>query len=155
FNFALSGRSFLWHLHAITGAWVLFFYLLASLTGLFWSYEWYRNSLYTLTDVQPPNREGTFLDAPITTPSDIAALWATFLREARGFQTVNLSFPQKPTQALEIRYLDAHRPHERAFNQLTLHPVSGAVIRHIRYAERSFGAKLVQSIFVLHSGSSW
>ena len=34
----------------------------------------------------------------------------------------------------------------------TLHPISGAVIRHTRYAERSLGAKLVQSIFVLHSG---
>jgi len=61
--------------------------------------------------------------------------------------------PEKPTHALEIRYLDADPPHERAFNQLVLHPVSGVVLRHDRYAERPLGVKLMNSMFVLHSGS--
>ena len=34
-----------------------------------------------------------------------------------------------------------------------LHPVSGAVLRHDRYAERPWGVKFMNSIFVLHSGS--
>jgi sulfite reductase (NADPH) flavoprotein alpha-component len=33
-----------------------------------------------------------------------------------------------------------------------LHPVSGAIIRHDRYAERPRGTKLINSMFVLHSG---
>ena len=109
----------------MTGTWVLLFYLLAGLTGLFWSYEWYRNGLYALSGMSPPNREGTLLETPATSAPDIAAVWASFLQATSGFSTANITFPEKPTQALEIRYLDTDPPHERAFNQLVLHPVSG------------------------------
>src|SRR5262245_65168685 len=64
FNTALKGRPFLWRLHAVTGTWVLLLYLLACLTGLFWSYEWYRNGLYAFTGASPPNREGILLETP-------------------------------------------------------------------------------------------
>ncbi|HBK47099.1 MAG TPA: iron-uptake factor, partial [Xanthomonadaceae bacterium] len=40
-----SGRSFLWSLHSVVGTWVLLVYLLVALTGLWWSYEWYRNGV--------------------------------------------------------------------------------------------------------------
>lgn len=152
-NFALKGRSFLWQLHAVTGTWVLLLYLLAGLTGLYWSYEWYRNGLFTLTGVQPPNRERMTLDAPITEPPDLATAWAAFLHEAGKFSTVTVSLPEQPAQAVEIRYLEEHPAHERAFSQLVLHPVTGAVMRHDRYVERPLGMKLVNSMFVLHSGS--
>ena len=153
FNPSLKGRSFLRHLHVATGTWVLLLYLLAGLTGLYWSYEWYRNSLFALTGAPRPNREATTLDTPATTPPDIATVWTVFLRESAGFTTATLSLPRKPTQAAEIRYLDPHPAHERAFNHLVLHPVSGDVIRHDRYTERPLGTKLMNSIFALHSGS--
>ncbi|MGE0679730.1 MAG: PepSY-associated TM helix domain-containing protein [Candidatus Binatia bacterium] len=152
-NFALRGRSFLWHLHAISGTWVLPLYLLAGLTGLFWSYEWYRAGLFALTGAPPPNRERIVLDAPVTEPPHLTTIWTTFLREVGKFKTVNVSLPERPTQALEIRYLEDRPAHDRAFSQLVLHPTTGAVMRHDRYAERPFGVKLVNSMFVLHSGS--
>ena len=153
FNTAVKGCAFLWRLHTVTGTWVLLFYLLAGLTGLFWSYDWYRNGLYALTGASPPTREGTVLETPATSAPDIAAIWASFLRATSGFSTANVTLPDKPTHALEIRYLDADLPHDRAFNQLVLHPVSGAVLRHDRYAERPFGVKFMNNMFVLHSGS--
>jgi len=153
FNPAIKGRAFLWRLHSVTGTWVLLFYLLAGLTGLFWSYDWYRNGLYALTGASPPNREGTLLETPVTSAPDLAAVWMSFLQATNGFGSANITLPDKPTHALEIRYLDADPPHERAFNQLVLHPVSGTILRHDRYAERPLGVKFMNSIFVLHSGS--
>lgn len=47
-DFRLRGRAFLWQLHAVSGAAVLLFYLLAGLTGLYWSYEWYRDGLLAI-----------------------------------------------------------------------------------------------------------
>ena len=37
-----KGRNFLWHLHSIVGTWMLLAYLVMALTGLWWSYDWYR-----------------------------------------------------------------------------------------------------------------
>lgn len=47
-NFSLKGRAFLWNLHTIAGTWVLLFYLLMALTGLHWSYEWYRDGVFAV-----------------------------------------------------------------------------------------------------------
>ena len=51
---AHGARQFLWHLHAIVATWVLPFYLVMALTGLYWSYEWYRDGLVALFDASPP-----------------------------------------------------------------------------------------------------
>jgi sulfite reductase (NADPH) flavoprotein alpha-component len=66
FDFMVTGRRFLRRLHAVAGTWVLLLYLLAGLTGLYWSYEWYRNGLLALTGAPPPNRERVTLDQPVT-----------------------------------------------------------------------------------------
>ncbi|MDE1567161.1 sulfite reductase flavoprotein subunit alpha [Aquabacter sediminis] len=57
-NLNRSGRSLLWELHSVIGTWVLPFYLLASLTGLYWSYDWYRNALFDITGTPRPAQQG-------------------------------------------------------------------------------------------------
>ena len=53
-EWAKKGRAFNWDLHAVAGTWCLLFYLLFALTGLFWSYEWYREGLNKLLADAPP-----------------------------------------------------------------------------------------------------
>jgi sulfite reductase (NADPH) flavoprotein alpha-component len=43
-------------MHSAVGMWVLPFYLLASLTGLYWSYGWYNDMLYKIAGVEKPQR---------------------------------------------------------------------------------------------------
>ena len=50
----LKGRNFLWDLHAVVGTWVIIFYLLLACTGLFWSYDWWRNGMYKVMGVERP-----------------------------------------------------------------------------------------------------
>ena len=57
-DFARKGRGFLWDLHAVAGTWALVFYLCAALTGLYWSYDWYRGALYALAGVEKPAPRG-------------------------------------------------------------------------------------------------
>ena len=55
-NFKAKGRGFLYKLHAALGLWGLLFFFLIALTGLTWSYEWYRASMYALAGVEMPKR---------------------------------------------------------------------------------------------------
>ncbi|WP_323594001.1 PepSY-associated TM helix domain-containing protein [Aliarcobacter butzleri] len=57
FSFKHNGRAFLSTMHSAVGMWVLIFYLLASLTGLYWSYDWYRAMLYNIAGVEQPVRK--------------------------------------------------------------------------------------------------
>ncbi|WP_445346019.1 PepSY domain-containing protein [Acinetobacter bohemicus] len=53
----LKGRNFLWDLHAVVGTWVVIFYLILACTGLYWSYDWWRNGMYKVLGVEPPQAE--------------------------------------------------------------------------------------------------
>ena len=53
-----KGRNFLWHLHSVVGTWVLLAYLAMALTGLQWSYGWYRGGLYPSPGVPQRARAG-------------------------------------------------------------------------------------------------
>lgn len=53
----LKGRNFLWDLHAVVGTWVVVFYLLMACTGLYWSYDWWRNGMFRVMGVEQPKPE--------------------------------------------------------------------------------------------------
>ena len=158
----LKGRAFLWNLHSVIGTWVLPVYLVIALTGLQWSYEWYRDGLYSIAGVERPaggeggareGRGGGQREA--RDAADIptfARAWETFSREAAGFTSVNVSLATAPGRPLEFRYLDAQPGHERAFNTLAIDK-EGRVSRAERYSDKKLPAQLVSSIFPLHSGS--
>ena len=53
----LKGRNFLWDLHAVIGTWVVIFYLILACTGLYWSYDWWRNGMFKVLGVEKPQPE--------------------------------------------------------------------------------------------------
>jgi sulfite reductase (NADPH) flavoprotein alpha-component len=167
FRFAHKGRSFLWGMHSVVGTWVLIPYLLMALTGLYWSYDWYRNALFDMTGTSRPVVQGEPRgDGEARTgdernertqrtaaPIDIDALWQVFRSEAGAFESATLRLPERAGEALRIDYLPRGAAHERASNRLLLDAASGAIKRHERYAEKPVGAQIMASIFPLHSGS--
>lgn len=162
-DWAKKGRAFNWDLHAVAGTWCLAFYLCASLTGLYWSYGWYRDGMtQLLSDApagqqggKPGERRGRPGEAPQGPPPsvDYQALWSS-LQAAAGPQLVawNLRLPPVAGQPATVFYLLKDAEHPRALNQLTLDPLSGQVQRHERYADKPFGAQLLASVYALHVG---
>lgn len=155
-DFKLRGRAFLGSLHAAVGTWSLLFYLVIALTGLQWSYEWYRNGLYSFAGVQQVERgERRARGAQeVAQWPDLGRSWSAFLEETAdsGFSRATIRAPRKQGASLEIRYLERSPAHSRAFNSVVVDPATGVVLRHDRYAETDAGGKLIASIFALHSG---
>ncbi|QBB69760.1 flavodoxin [Pseudolysobacter antarcticus] len=155
-DFKLGGRSFLWHLHAIVGTWVLLFYLVASLTGLWWSYDFYRNFVNGLAGVSTPARgqNGGGNEAraeTATTPISINHAWNTFRATVPNARRATLTLPRKADAPLEWRYLDADAPHARGFSTLKL-DATGNLQSNERYADQPRGRRFISALFPLHSG---
>lgn len=156
-----KGRGFNWDLHAVAGTWALLFYLCASLTALYWSYDWYRQGLTQLLsdEKSQPRGEGRGGPGGRGQPSgpapevDYVALWQG-LREAAGPHMVgwNLRLPPVAGQPATVFYILDDAEHVRAFNQLQIDTKTGEVSRHERYADKSFKAQLLASIYALHVG---
>lgn len=136
-KWARKGRSFNWDLHSVVGTWCLIMYLSASMTGLFWSYDWFRAGVNTVLNNPAPaneqrrpegrgNRDGgrenrSTVAAPATVAIDLDLLWQS-MRDNAGptMSFYNLRLPQAPGQPVQVFYLLDDSPHDRAFNQLVL-----------------------------------
>ncbi|QFT20769.1 Sulfite reductase [NADPH] flavoprotein alpha-component [Pseudomonas sp. THAF187a] len=155
-----KGRGFNWDLHAVAGTWVLLFYLCAGLTGLYWSYEWYREGLTRmLSDTAPEKRGegrgrgGRDAGNGPAPEVDYDAVWQSIQQTAGpGLVAWNLRLPAVAGQPGTVFYMLDGADHVRAFNQFQIDPKSGAVSRHERYADKSFKAQLLASVYALHVG---
>ncbi|WP_414496366.1 PepSY domain-containing protein [Stenotrophomonas maltophilia] len=150
-----SGRGFLWSLHSVVGTWVLLIYLMSALTGLWWSFDWYRSAANILLGVAPAAKHKVATDATLDMRRVETTLYA--LPGVRtGF--IDLRLPEKPGQALNVRVMAGDPSqrgghHDRAHDLLQLDPASGAILDSRPYARQGAGAQLATSVFALHSGS--
>jgi len=149
-----KGRNFLWHLHAVVGTWVLVTYLVMALTGLWWSYGWYRDAVNdwaaagTQRRALPRTTEGRGEPPPF----DIDAAWQAFTSTAPAWSSATLALP-KGDGAISVRYLDARPAHERARNEISFDPWTLEPVAHERYDDGSLRQKIGASMFALHRGS--
>lgn len=166
FDWARKGRAFNWDLHAVAGTWCLVFYLLFALTGLFWSYEWYREGLNRLLADPPAAGQSTLSRserraramappdkdaAPLVV--DYPALWSALqVAAGPGLASYNLRLPATGGQPANVFYMLDDAAHPRAYNTLALDPATGEVSSHERYTDKSFKAQLLQSVYALHVG---
>jgi sulfite reductase (NADPH) flavoprotein alpha-component len=171
FSWAQKGRGFLWSLHSVAGTWVLLCYLLAALTGLYWSYNWYRDALFAITGTPRPARmnmpaemeaaKNPLVDKQPREPdftldangkAAIDKAWGVFRAEVAGFSTATLRLPDPAGPPVQITYLDIEAPHQRATNRITFDPATGRIAQHERYRDKPAGGRIMSSIFSLHSG---
>jgi len=161
-DFALTGRAFLWNLHAVVGTIALLAYLASSLTGLYWGFDCVR----TLVDnaagegrmvrTQRMQAGGAAAKATAASKPDLQRVWQSFLQETNGdWSLVTLRMPTRNATQIEATYLRANPEHERARNRLYLDAVTGEATQHERYADKPLAGRLVNSIYPLHMGTYW
>ncbi|WCE08453.1 sulfite reductase flavoprotein subunit alpha [Pseudomonas sp. JBR1] len=150
-DWARRGRSFHWDLHAVAGTWCLLLYLLAALTGLYWSYDWYREASERLLGAAPePQTTGAVARQDV----DLDALWQSFRAETGGRVEgygLLLPNPARKVSHPTLWYLPDDAEHIRALNRLVFDG-QGRVLDHRRYREQPLGARLLLSVYALHSG---
>lgn len=153
-DFRLKGRAFWWQFHAVAGTCLLAFYLISALTGLWWSYDFYRNAVNSMAGVTMPQRRpqpsGGDTDAPLL-PVDGA--WTSFRLAVPDASQASIMLTSKPGTPIEVRYLTTASPHSRAFNTRKFEAANGAEVEHELYAELPRGRRFVSSIYPLHTGS--
>lgn len=175
FSFKSKGRYFLHSIHSSIGLWVLPLYLVAVLTGLYWSYDWYRQGLHTLSGVALPvkptmnvnknaqnhtlalekNKKEPQLNrkkSTITVDTQLSKafkLFEIFLQKEYSSATIRV--PNKGS-VYTISYFDEDIIHSRARNQMQIDIHSWELLKHERYENKPLNEKLIGSMLPLHSG---
>lgn len=152
-NFQSKGRFFLANLHSAIGMWVIPFYLVFCLTGLYWSYDFVSNGLHTITGVEKPKKPQMqgFLGEKISF-DDISLAVDTFKNLVENkYSSSTLRFPQKGS-VYSFDYLAVDVPHERAKNKIEFDIKTNQVSKHEKYEDKTLAQKLMGSILPLHTG---
>ena len=137
--------------HAVLGVWALVAYLLASLTGLIWSFDWYRDGANALfasgeTAAHPS------LEAPVADP-DLERIWAGIAPEMADALSVFIRLPDEPSATVDVHYVPGDAQHRFADSELFVHPGTGEILGRESFAELGFGDKLLASAYALHMGA--
>jgi len=163
-NLALRGRGFHWSLHSVAGTWVLVIYLVMALTGLWYSFDWYKDGATWLLSrpsvvaapKQPkmqsksPRRAGTTDAAPLA----LDRAWSAFLREQGSrFATAQLTLPAGAGTVVRIRSWARDASHDGARDELRIDAVTGRLVSSDIYAEKSIGERILASVLDIHRGS--
>ncbi|MEM8965380.1 MAG: PepSY-associated TM helix domain-containing protein [Bacteroidota bacterium] len=142
-------------LHNALGFYSSFLLLIMALTGLQWSFEWYRTGLYNVLGVERNRPAEEFDIKPKDTESTL--LVADFLRVAdeqlpyEGDYRISMSDePQKPV-AITKYQTGFFAP--SAGDALKLNPYTGEVLSLEVFSEKPWNEQIARSIKALHMGT--
>jgi sulfite reductase (NADPH) flavoprotein alpha-component len=144
------GRILYWSLHTVAGTWLFLMFLVFAITGPTFGYDGYRDALTGLLTWTKPHAAHP-ATAGGTVRLDTA--WTGF-RSAVHTEVTSVLFPisQQATPTLTLRYLTRNSPHYRAYNEISLDRVSGAVVSHKLYASQSLGKQISIGMLSVHRG---
>jgi uncharacterized iron-regulated membrane protein len=148
------GRPLYWSLHAVVGTWVLVLYLVMALTGLWWSYGWYRDGATMLltgrspaAEARPPRDEaGRAGPVPALDPA-----FAAFRAAAGPYAWASIGVPRNPAGTIRIRSLAADAPHPRARDEWRIR-TDGRIEGRTLYAAEPLGERIATAMLDLHQG---
>lgn len=158
-NFRKKGRAFLYELHSAIGMWLIPWYLLACLTGLYWSYGWYADAIHKIAGVDASVRSG----GPGKKPnqgdkkslSDIGQSldrsWAVFSDNILSYTQAEVDF-RSLGKVITIRFQDENSPFDGAYHSMKINPKTNRVESTNYYDSMPLNEKIVRGMSALHGG---
>jgi sulfite reductase (NADPH) flavoprotein alpha-component len=160
-NLRLSGRGLHRSLHAVIGTWVLPVYLVMTFTGLWYSFDWYKDGVVWLLSrphvaaakmqpkqSRPPGRP----ESPQPVGFDRA--WSTLQHEeSGGFARVLLALPNGPGTVIRIRSWPKDSTLDTTRDEFRVDGATGQIVSAERYADKTFGEKVIANVLDIHRGA--
>lgn len=146
-EFKAKGYKFLYQLHAVFGVFTLVFVVIMCFTGLWWSYEWYRNFL---TKLAAAEHVDFAQNAPYesASPKELQKTVDIAEEVMSGFKSYFIRVPFKD-EPYELSYANVKYG---AYNLLKIDVQNDKIVSHELYEDKTIGQKFVQNIYALHSG---
>ncbi|MDB5502257.1 MAG: putative ironregulated rane protein Ironuptake factor PiuB [Tardiphaga sp.] len=159
-NLSMRGRGFQWSLHSVAGTWVMLIYLVMTTTGLWWSFDWYRDGATWLfssrtvaATMQPKPAKPVRASVTDAGPLTLDRAWSAFLeRQGSRYATAQVTLPNGAGTVLRIRSVARDVAREGARDEFRI-DATGRVVSEEIYADKAFGDKVLASVLDIHQGA--
>lgn len=143
-------------LHNTLGFYTLLLVLIMSLTGLCWSFEWYRNGLSAVLGTKVfGGRDEVKPESVVQDKKTISLQEAVDIANKEmdyPYRTLSVSLPKDEVGAYEINKNELARWNETVNDRVFIDQYTGTVIKKEIFADKSVGDKIASSIRALHFG---
>ena len=141
-------------LHIVVGFYTAIFLFVFAFTGLAWSFEWFNDGIYQITNSEkkqpePPLSQVVENKSPISF-DEAFAVASTKMPNAEFY---NLSSPKEPDAAFTINFMPQNAIHERANGQLYLDQYSGKILGQLLFEDKNLGQRVRSTFYPVHVGS--
>lgn len=150
-----AGRKRLYHdLHIVLGMYACIFLLVCSLTGLMWSFDWYRNTVFAIFGEKEKKEEKNDKHdrGDEKGKGNSTIQWDAVLANVRAiepdFQTITI---QKGGASV----FPASAAHFRVSNKYAFDAETGAITKTTLYADTPVNARVFAWAYALHVGDYW
>ncbi|MGU3401370.1 PepSY domain-containing protein [Brucellaceae bacterium D45D] len=154
-DFSMRGRALYRTLHSVIGSWMSLVYVVSALSGLWWSYDWYRSAVTwvlsgeTMAVAKPRKANASQKsDGTLRLDGVLAAV-----RQQYGERLVSVLIvmgqPDKPARA---RVLTTDSSHDRALDELQIDRASGNILRQDLQADLTPGKWIMANMDPIHTG---
>jgi sulfite reductase (NADPH) flavoprotein alpha-component len=151
----VKGYGF-WHkLHSITGVYTFVFVLLMCLSGLYFTYDWFKTGFYALIGYEREAYVPRERKESVTKPNDINEIERAFdiaKENAPKYNAVLFFIPDRMGEPYWAAYKNRDYVGFGGGDRITLGMDSGE-IKYDKYSDEPFKEKVLSSISQLHYGS--
>ena len=151
-----GSKRFTHDLHIVLGFYSAIFLFVFAFTGLAWSFEWFNNGIYKVTNSPvkgPKPPQSILIGAKEKINLDFA--YAVANKEMPEAVFYSLTLPKDSVEPFTISSLSTHAPHTSATDAIYLDQYSGKKIGQLYFTERSTGAQVRATFKPVHTGSIW
>jgi uncharacterized iron-regulated membrane protein len=169
-NLGLRGRGLHRSLHSVIGTWVLPIYLVMTLTGLWYSFDWYKTGAVWLLsrpqaaakEMQPKAPRAAKAaksdvksdTRPESKPLMLDRLWSTFQQAEGGrHKIVLLNLPAGAGTIVRVRSWAQEDSPEGPRDEFRINAATGEIVSSEIYADMTTGERMLMRILDIHRGS--
>lgn len=143
-------------MHLVFGFYSAIFLFIFAFTGLAWSFEWFNNGIYKVTNSplkNPPAPKSVVVaDAKRISFDEALAAAKTVYTHAEFY---SVTMPKDSSEVFSISALSKDAMHESATDAVYVDQYSGSVLGKLEFKDRSLGAKVRSTFKPVHTGSIW
>jgi uncharacterized iron-regulated membrane protein len=162
-KWAASWRRKNYDLHNVFGFYVMAIGLILALTGLVWGFEWFSQSLYTITGGEGsdvyynPDSDTTQISAISKPIEAVDKAWYMLQKEYPRNEGINISIPHLKTESIysyvNFRPGTYYKVDYNYFDQHTMKRIKANGPYSGKYSEASFANKLRRMNYDIHVGA--
>ena len=141
-------------LHHALGIYTIMFLFIFAFTSLVWSFQWFNDGIYTLTNsskepIKPP--ASTIPNNAVATSID-NILADAFVRVPNAV-FYNVIFPKDSSGVYAVNILNREAAHENASDHYYYHQYSGQYLTKVSFADRPLGQRVRATVKPIHVSS--